>query len=181
MRWKQPQMDYNILHCIIVYSTNIKPKCRSTLWKTRYTLSASIGNKRVHKLISCIWLSWARCEHLHKSRSFDWSGTCRCALTKCHRGKIPINLRKVIRPFLNNLKSIILQGERLFTSGEHSKLLPVLLRVDVPSKFSPSSKKQQQSQCYMPDCTGLSEHVKCQLKKDWTSMACLAGFSSRKC
>ena len=64
-------------------------------------------------------------------------------LTQCQRGKtsamtlekqllLPINLGRVIRPFPDYLESIILQRERLFTSGKHRQL-SVLPCLDVPA------------------------------------------------
>ena len=45
---------------------------------------------------------------------------------------LPINLGRVVRPVQNNLESIMLQRERLFTSGKYSRQLPIY-PVDVPA------------------------------------------------
>jgi len=65
---------------------------------------------------------------------------------------LPINLGRVIRPFPNYLESIILQGERLFTSGKHSGQLSILPGVDVPA----SSPQGEKAKSYISDSTGLS-------------------------
>lgn len=46
---------------------------------------------------------------------------------------LPISLGGVIRPFSNNLKFIILQCERLFTSGKHPRQLPIFPGMGVPA------------------------------------------------
>ena len=53
---------------------------------------------------------------------------------------LPINLGRVIRSFPNYLESIILQRERLFTSGKHSGQLSIFPGVDVPAS-SPQGEK----------------------------------------
>lgn len=74
------------------------------------------------------------------------SGTFKCALTSTLTSEqhllLPINLGRVLRTFLNNLKSIILLHERLFTSGKHSGQLPVFLGVNALANSQQGSSMQ---------------------------------------
>jgi len=92
-----------------------------------------------------------------------WSVEFSCVLTQCQGGKtsavilakqllLPINLGRVIRPLPNYLESIILQKERLFISGKHSRQLSMFPEVDVPA----SSPQGQNPKSYISDSTGLS-------------------------
>lgn len=65
------------------------------------------------------------------------SGALRCVPTSCQEERslenqllLLINLEKVIRPSLNNLKFTILQRQGLFTNGMPSR------KLECPSKFS---------------------------------------------
>lgn len=83
------------------------------------------------------------------------------------QGVAAINLGRVIWPFPNQLKSVILQRRRLITRGRHSKETPILQGMDIQGN-SPHgqtvyySKKLQATQelCYTSDSTGLRYHVK---------------------
>jgi len=56
---------------------------------------------------------------------------------------LPRNLLRVIEPFPIHMEPIILQRERLFTSGKHSRQLTISPGVDVPA----SSFRGQTVQC----------------------------------
>ncbi len=77
------------------------------------------------------------------------SGTFRCVNTMLKRKDISNDLMEAIvaafilgreiRPFPNNMKSIISQWGRLFTSGRHWRRTPIYPGVDVPGTFTPWS------------------------------------------
>ena len=100
-------------------------------------LTASTGTKRVSSsqllLINAL-INWSSVSVSTSIKANDLSVCCsgafRCVLTQCQGGKtsaviwekqllLPINLGRVIRPFPNYLESIILQREKLFSSGKH--------------------------------------------------------------
>lgn len=69
-----------------------------------------------------------------------------------------VNMGRVIRSFPNSMKSIILQWESLFRSGEHSRHMSALPEVDIPanspqSQTKQSSEKLKDAKTYISDST----------------------------
>ena len=132
LRWK----TWEIIPHDIIYWTKTNLNCRSSVYK-KSTQTAFIGIKSINichlLLIRCIWLhNWSSVSVSTSIRAVCWSGAIRCVLTQWQEGKtpaiilekyllLPIYLRRVIRQFPDNLESIILQRERLFTNGKHYK------------------------------------------------------------
>ena len=63
------------------------------------------------------------------------------------------NPRRVMKSFLNNSKCIILQRERLFTSGKHSRQMPVFPGVNVPASSPNVRLRNAQKNCEKPRAT----------------------------
>ena len=135
-RWDRLQPPRDQTDRLSGYRKWMDGKCRSSVWKSKSTPTASTGIKMVTSsqelLINALNWSSVSVSSSKKAEvlSFCWSGAFRCVLTRCQGGKraamtleqqllLPINLGRVIRPFPNYLECIILQRERLFTSGKH--------------------------------------------------------------
>ena len=119
-----------------------------------YSYQCNINSKLMRKI------KFFSHEQLYKSRSFVSLLPCSiqvCVNTMPRRKDISNDLREAIVAAHQSGKgykaiSIILQRERLFTSGKHSGQLSIFPGVDVPA----SSPQGEKAKSYISDSTGLS-------------------------
>lgn len=146
------------------------------MWKNTYSTflfqhpPTSIGIKRVSNRQVLLIKSTRLTEHIYKAEvlSVCWSAAFDCLLTQCKdvRNDIrQVTVAAVINPFLNNLKLMIWQWERLFTSGNiqvscqssqecTSQKIPPKVKLCIAQR--PCKKKQKKSTSYISDSTEFS-------------------------
>jgi len=76
---------HGISHHVIIHWTKIKPKCRNSVWKTKYTLTASVWINRLSSSQAFI-IKYRMRTIKAEVLSVCWSGAIRCVSTQCRGG-----------------------------------------------------------------------------------------------
>lgn len=147
--------------------------------KNQYTLTASVKKKKKQQpgAYDKMHLIVLKCGHLQKSisdsllvwsfqiykhnprKEREWK-----AMTLKEQLLPLIKLGRAMRPFPSYLKSIILQRERLFTSGKHSRqvsIFPEWTSQQIHQKARLRMLRETAKKNYMSDSVSSNQNIKC--------------------
>lgn len=148
------------------------PSCRSSMWKTQYTSTASIGITRLLMITRTSLTVKSARQKFWQFACLARSGVCKHNAKKARdqqweREKellVPNSLGRVIKHLLTIWSPLFCSEDE----GETSKTAANLWRSEHPSKFTPKShcamlkiQKTNKQKSYFSDSTGLSYHGKC--------------------